>query len=138
MNEGRKLWEKYCGFFDKSFSEQVEYSEKKREEYFEKWKNTKMARQLCPEGVTKFENIPITTYKDYPILYKFGKKMEELESTVPRKKGERLWDYYDRIGKQAAPMLDGWMTDRFGFYIKTSGTVLSSSSIFLPNLYKIG
>ncbi len=122
MNEGRELWKKYCGFFDKSFSEQVEYNEKKREEYFEKWKNSKMAKQLCPEGVEKFEDIPITTYKDYPILYKFGKKMEELERTVPRKKGERLWDYYDRIAKQAAPMLHGWMTDRFGFYIKTSGT----------------
>jgi hypothetical protein len=122
MNEGRELWKEYCGFLDKSFSEQVEYNEKKKEEHFEKWKNTKMAKHICPEGVTKFEDIPITTYKDYPILHEFGKKMEELEKIVPRKKGERLWDYYDRIGKQAAPMLDGWMTDRFGFYIKTSGT----------------
>ncbi len=122
MNEGRELWKEYCGFFDKKFSEQVEYNEKKKEEHFEKWKSTKTAKQLCPEGVTKFEDIPITTYKDYPILHEFGKKMEELERTVPRKKGECLWDYYDRIGKQAAPMLDGWMVEKYGFCAKTSGT----------------
>ncbi len=78
MNEGRDLWQKYCGFFDKSFSEQVRYSEKKREEYFEKWKKTKMAKQLCPKGARVFEDIPLTTYDDYPILHEFGEKIESL------------------------------------------------------------
>ena len=123
MNEGRELWKEYCGFLDKSFSEQLEYNEKKKEEHFEKWKHTKTAKQLRPEGVEKFEDIPITTYEDYPILHEFGKKIEELERTVPRKKGERLWEYYNGgIGRQAARMLDGWMTDRYGFCMKTSGT----------------
>ena len=122
MNEGRELWKEYCGFLDKSFSEQIEYSEKKKDEFFEKWKHTKTASHICPEGVTKFEDIPITTYKDYPILHEFGKNMEELERTVPRKKGESWWDYYDRIGRQAAPMLDGWMVDRYALCLKTSGT----------------
>lgn len=106
MEDGKKLWKKYCSFLDKSFSEQVEHSERKKEEYFDKWKRTKMAEQLCPEGVKKFEDIPITTYEDYPIIHEFGKKMEELEKTVPRRRGERLWNYYDRIGKQVAPMLE--------------------------------
>jgi len=122
MNEGKELWKKYCGFFDKSFSEQVKYREKKKEEYFEKWKNTKMAKQLCPEGVEKFEDIPITTYKDYPILREFGKKVEHLSSTVPRKKDELLWDYYDRIGKQATSVLEGWMADEYALCAKTTGT----------------
>lgn len=122
MSEGRELWKKYCGFFDKSFSEQVEYNERKKKEYFERWKKTKMAKQLCPEGVEKFEDIPLTTYDNYPILHEFGKKIEKLEKTVPRGKKELLCDYYDRIGRQASPMLDGWMVDDYGFCMKTSGT----------------
>jgi len=122
MSEGKELWEKYCGFLDKSFSEQVEYSEKKKKEYFEKWKNTKMAKQLCPEGVQKLEDVPLTTYEDYPILHEFGKRMEELEKTVPRKKGELSWDYYTRIGARAAPTLEAWMVDEYSHCLKTSGT----------------
>jgi len=122
MNEGRDLWQKYCGFFDKDFSEQVKYSEKKKEEYFRKWKKTKMAKQLCPKGARVFEDIPLTTYDDYPILHKFGKKIEKLEKTVPRNKGELWWDYYDRIGRQVSPMLDGWMVDDYAMCLKTSGS----------------
>ena len=138
MNEGRDLWQKYCAFFDKSFSEQVKYSEKKKEEYFEKWKNTKMAKQLCPKGARVFEDIPLTTYDDYPILHEFGKKIEKLEKTVPRNEGELWWDYYDRIGRQVAPILDGWMVDRYGFCAKTTGTTGKSKwfahgAMFLNN-----
>ncbi len=88
-----ELWTKYCSFFEKSFSEQVDHNEKKLKEHFEKWKKTKMAEYLCPEGVDKFEDIPLTTYEDYPILHKFGEEMEKAEKTVPRRKGESLWDY---------------------------------------------
>lgn len=122
MKEGNDLWNKYCSFFEKSFSEQVEYNEKKLKEHFEKWKKTKMAEHLCPQGVEKFEDVPLTTYEDYPILHEFGKEIERLEKTVPRKKGERLWDYYTRISKQVAPMLDGWLPDDYNFCVKTSGT----------------
>lgn len=122
MNEGRELWKEYCGFLDKSFSEQLEYNEKKKEEHFEKWKHTKTVKQLCPEGVEKFEDIPITTYEDYPILHEFSKKMEHLSQTLPRKKGERMWDYYDRITREAAPMLNDWMPYKYARCMKTSGT----------------
>lgn len=122
MNEGRELWEKYCGFFDKTFSEQVAYSEKQKQELFEEWKHTKAAKHLCPDGVERFEDIPLTTYDDYPILREFGKKVEDLSESVPRGKDESLWDYYDRISRQVAPMLDGWLTDEYGLCCKTSGT----------------
>jgi hypothetical protein len=122
MDEGRELWEKYCGFFDKSFSEQVAYSERQKQELFEKWKHTKAAKHLCPGGVERFEDIPLTTYDDYPILREFGKEVEALSERVPRGKDESLWDYYDRISKQVAPMLDGWLADEYGFCSKTSGT----------------
>jgi len=122
LKEGEELWKKYCSFFDKPFSEQVEYNELKLKEYFKRWKQTKMAKQLCPKGVKRFEDVPLTTYDDYPILHEFGKKVEHLSKTVPRRKGELLWNYYDRISRKAAPMLDGWMAGEYGFCSTTSGT----------------
>ena len=93
MDEGKALWAKYCGFFDKPFSEQVTYNEKQNQEFFDEWKNTKAAKHLCPEGAERFEDIPLTTYDNYPILREFGKKMEQLSETTPRGKEESLWDY---------------------------------------------
>ncbi len=122
MDEGSALWEKYCGFFDKVFSEQVSYNEKEKEGLFEDWKLTKAAKHLCPDGVERFEDIPLTSYHDYPILVEFGKEVERLSEKIPRGKEESLWDYYDRISRQAAPMLDGWLADGYGFCCQTSGT----------------
>ena len=116
-----ELWTKYCSFYEKSFSEQAEHNERKLKEHFEKWKKTKLAKHLCPEGVDKYEDIPLTVYDDYPILHKFGEEMEKLENTVPRGKGEPMWDYYQRISRQVVPMLDGWMTDDYVLCLKTSG-----------------
>ena len=117
-----ELWTKYCSFFEKSFSEQVDHDEKKLKEHFEKWKKTKMAEDLCPEGVDKFEDIPLTKYEDYPILHKFGEEIEKMERTVPRRKDESLWDYYQRISKPVIPMLDGWLMDEYALCLKTSGS----------------
>jgi len=122
MNTGKDLWNKYCSFFEKSFSEQVKYNKQRLQEYFEKWKHTKTAQHLCPGGVEKFEDVPLTTYEDYPILHEFGKKIEKLEKTVPREKGELWWDYYNRISKQVVPMLEGWLADEFSLCAKTTGT----------------
>jgi hypothetical protein len=123
LGEGEELWKKYCSFFDKPFSEQVEYNELKLKEYFKRWKQTKMAKQLCPKGVKKFDDVPLTNYENYPILHEFGKKVEHLEKTVPRRKGELWWEYYDRIGRKVIPMIDGWMVDEYGFCSKTAGTI---------------
>ena len=122
MNSSEDLWGKYCSFFEKSFPEQLEYNEKKLKEHFEKWKKTKMAEHLCPKGVEKFEDIPLTTYGDYPILHQFGEQIEKSVERVPREKGELWWDYYDRVSRQVAPILEGWMIDEYGFCIRTSGT----------------
>lgn len=85
-----------------------------------------MAKKLCPKGVKRFEDVPLTTYEDYPILHEFGKKIEKLEKTVPRRKGELWWDYYDRISKQVSYILDGWMVDEYAFCAKTSGSTGAS------------
>jgi hypothetical protein len=122
MTEGEELWREYCSFFDQPFSEQLEYNELRLKEHFNRWKKTKMAKQLCPKGVKKFYDVPLTTYEDYHILHKFGRRIERLSKKVPRKKGELWWDYYERISKRVAPMLDGWLPDEYGFCVKTSGT----------------
>lgn len=122
MDEGRELWKEYCGFFDKPFSEQIAHNEMQKQKFFEEWKNTKAAKHLCPDGIEAFEDIPLTTYDDYPILHEFGEEVERLSESVPRNKEESLWDYYDRISRQVAPMLDGWLADDYSFCSKTSGT----------------
>jgi len=122
MSEGEELWKGYCSFLDRPFSEQLEYSLQKRDEYFKRWQQTKMAAKLCPGGVGKFEDVPLTNYEDYSILQEFGAKMENLRNTVPRAAGELWWDYYLRLGKQAASVLDGWMVEDFDFCLMTSGT----------------
>jgi RecG-like helicase len=76
LGEGEELWKKYCSFFDKPFSEQVEYNNDQMEKYFAKWKKTKIAKKLCPKGVKKLEDVPLTTYDDYPILHEFGEHSE--------------------------------------------------------------
>ncbi len=122
LGEGEELWRKYCSFFDKPFSEQLEYNNNQMQKYFEKWKKTKMAKKLCPGGAKNLGDVPLTTYDDYPILHDFGARIERLSKTVPKRKGEILWDYYDRISRKVAPMLDGWMVDKYAFCAKTSGT----------------
>lgn len=122
MGEGEELWNKYCSFYDKPFSEQLEYNENKLKEHFERFKQTKMFKQLCPKGVEKFEEVPLTTYEDYKILHEFGAQIEDLNKKMPREKGESFWDYYGRIGKLAAPMLDGWLVNGNAICAKTSGT----------------
>jgi hypothetical protein len=122
MTEGEELWKEYCSFFDQPFSEQLEYNELRLKEHFNRWKKTKMAKKLCPKSVKRFEDVPLTTYDDYPILHEFGKQVERLSKRVPRRKGELWWDYYEQISKRVSPILDGWMADEYGFCAKTSGT----------------
>jgi hypothetical protein len=89
LGEGEALWREYCSFFDKPFSEQLEYNELKLKAYFNRWKRTKMARQLCPKGVSTFEDVPLTTYEDYTILHEFGSRIEKLIKKLPERM-ERL------------------------------------------------
>lgn len=117
-----ELWSRYCSFYEKSFSEQLQYNDQKLKEHFEKWKSSKMSEHLCKGGVGKFEDIPLTTYDDYPFLHKFGEEIEKQEKTVPRSKGESLWDYYQRISRPLAPMLDGWLMEEYALCLKTSGS----------------
>ena len=71
------LWERYCSFDEKDYSEQMDYNKQRMEHYFHKWRKTDLAKILCrgrPEGL---RDVPATTYSDYPMLTRFGQEMEE-------------------------------------------------------------
>jgi hypothetical protein len=122
MSDGKELWDKYCSFYEKDFSEQLEYNGTHMRSYFEKWKHTKLAKILNSENAKTLDEVPVTDYGDYPILGEFGERIEYLTNTHPRHEGELLWDYYTRISREAAPMVRDYMVDTFSFCAKTSGT----------------
>jgi len=125
MSEERELWDKYCSFLEKPFSEQIAYCEERLNKYFEKWKKTKTAKNLMRKtrkNFEKFEDVPLTTYRDYPILHKFGVKIDALTANKPRRRGEQLFNYYSKLFSELKPMLDGWMVGEFSYAAKTSGT----------------
>jgi hypothetical protein len=122
MSEGTDLWKKYCGFFELDFAKQMEYNQKKKDEHFQRWKNTNMAKKLCSKREIAFEDVPLTTYHDYPILQEFGEEVQQMAKKIPKIKDELMWDYYKRISRKVSPMLDGWMPDKYYFCFKTSGT----------------
>jgi len=136
------LWKTYCSFLDKDFNEQLLWNEKYLLEYFKDWKNTKMAKQLCPNKLESFEDIPVTTYSDYPIMHEFDMRLNELTEKIPREKKEQYCDYYDKLSRQIIDMCDGWMADDYSFCAKTSGTTGESKwfihgKTFLNNFTRV-
>jgi len=119
------LWRKYCVFYEKSFSEQLEYNKERMNKYFEKWRKTDLAKMLCPD-VKSFKDVPITVYSDYPMLADFANRISEVTRRNPRREGELLWQYYMRIGREAGAFLDRYMAEPFYFCAKTTGTTGAS------------
>jgi hypothetical protein len=123
MEEGRELWRKYCdGFFEKSFQEQLKHNEGLMRRYFDKWKNTKLAKVLCKKKPRSMDDVPPTDYTNYHMLHEFGRKVEEREKNVPRKKGELFYDYYMRIVGDLTPIVRDYMVEAPYFWAKTTGT----------------
>lgn len=116
------LWERYCSFDEKRFSEQMEYSKKRMERYFDLWKYTGLAEMFCKGIPQSFRDVPISTYSDYPMLSEFGQKMEGKIAKNPRKTGEPFREYYDRISPEIGASLNRYMIEPFHFCMKTTGT----------------
>jgi len=120
------LWKKYCVFYEKNFSEQLAYNKTRMNRYFEKWKKTDMARMLNCDYLKNFKDVPITTYVDYPMLAEFADRISNVTKKNPKRKGELLWQYYMRIGREAGAFLDRYMVEPFYFCAKTTGTTGAS------------
>ena len=119
---GNNLWEKYCSFYEQSFSEQIDYNVKRLERYFQKWKKTELAKILCKTTPRRFQDVPVTVYSDYTMLDEFGRKISELTKRNPKKRGELFREYYDRIDQEIGSALNRYMVEPFYFCIKTTGT----------------
>lgn len=122
MEKKESLWEKYCSFYDMDFDEQLEYNREMRDRHFEKWKKTKTADLLLPKGATEFKDIPITTYDDYPMLHRFGRKMEEKIANTPKPEGMSWREYYDRISQGLKGWIEDYIPGNYGVPVKTTGT----------------
>ncbi|MBO3797741.1 MAG: GH3 auxin-responsive promoter family protein [Thermoproteota archaeon] len=122
MTNSADLWREYCSFYEKPFEQQLEINEALLKEHLARWGRTAQAKILCPNGFQSINDIPVTSYKDYPVLLEFKKRIESLEKSSPRMPGELYWDYYDRIGRLASKSLSDYLIGDFSLAVKTSGT----------------
>lgn len=116
------LWKKYCSFYEKDLSEQMDYNRKRMDASFRKWKKTDLGKMLCQKSIRRFQDVPLTAYDDYAMLDEFGRKIVEAIRRNPRRKGELFREYYDRIGREIGFSLNRYMTEPYHFCMKTTGT----------------
>jgi hypothetical protein len=116
------LWKKYCSFYDKSFQEQMEYSNECLSNYFSKWKKTSIAKKHGKSNIKSLKDVPITAYNDYPMLHSFASRIAEATTANPRLNSEPLSEYYLRIGKNVGSSLDKYMAEPFYFCATTTGS----------------
>lgn len=117
------LMKECCSFFELPFEKQLEINEEATKEHLQRWARTDPARALCPKGFNSIDEIPVTTYNDYPGLLQLKSNIERLEKTSPRLPGELTWDYYDRIGRAATKNISNYIIGDFSFVAKTTGTM---------------
>ncbi|MBO3753322.1 MAG: GH3 auxin-responsive promoter family protein [Candidatus Brockarchaeota archaeon] len=129
------LWREYCSFYEKPFERQMEINETLLKEHLAKWGRTAQARILCPNGFQTINDIPLTSYGDYPVLLEFKKRIESLEKTSPRLPGELYWDYYERIGRIAAKPFSEYIIGDFSFVARSTGTVAEPKWVFHSSLF---
>lgn len=116
------LWKRYCGFYEKDFSDQMESNESRMNSYFNKWKRTCLAGILCQTSPRRPQDVPITRYGDYPMLSEFGGEIVNMAKENPKKPRELYRDYYDRIGREIGSTLDRYMTEPYYLCMKTTGS----------------
>jgi hypothetical protein len=120
--KGNSLWKRYCSFFEKPFSEQMEYNTKQIELYFHKWKNTDIAKMTGHEIPKKLQDVPVTTYDNYPMLVEFSRKIDDAVKRKAKKQGELFKSYYEHITREIGSSLSRYMPEPYYFSMKTTGT----------------
>jgi hypothetical protein len=118
----KDAWQKYCGFFEKSFSQQLEENEKELNGHFEVWKKTDSASLIGGQKAKTIDELPLTSYSDYPFLTEFGNSVENKLATTVRKPGESLLNFYVRILPECWENYINYMPDTPYLASKTTGT----------------
>lgn len=81
--DSKELWEKYCGFYRKSFDEQIKYNEELLKRHLSLWMYTYTGKDLCRGKIVKgIDDLPLTEYGDYTILGKVTEAIEYCEKKV--------------------------------------------------------
>jgi hypothetical protein len=132
------LWDKYCKFYEKDFQEQLEFNMKRAALYFSAWEKTNLAKALCQVEPKQHKDVPVTTYKDYPMLSEFGRRIMNQLKKIPRNQSESFKLYYDRIGLQIGSSLNSYMTEPYYMCARTTGTTgeykwMANSETFWKN-----
>jgi hypothetical protein len=129
------LWKKYCRFYEKSFFEQIEYSKNRMDLYFQRWRKLPIAKLFCNNTPKSLQEVPITTYQDYFMLHDFGESLSNLTSREPRRSGEFLKNYYERITKSVGSSLSQYMCEPYYLCMKTTGTTGKSKWVVQGETY---
>jgi hypothetical protein len=116
------LWDKFCRFYEKDFTEQLEFNRNRLKSYFSAWKKTDLVKELCHTIPEQHKDVPITTYSSYPMLGEFGRKITQASETSHRKQGELFKTYYDRISREIGSSLNHFMVEPYYMCAKTTGT----------------
>ncbi len=116
------LWDKYCRFYEKDFTEQLEFNRNRLKSYFSAWKKTDLVKELCQTIPERHKDVPITTYSSYPMLSEFGRKITQTSETSPRKQGELFKTYYDHVSREIGSSLNHFMVEPYYMCAKTTGT----------------
>jgi hypothetical protein len=117
----KALYEQSCGFFEKSFAYQYEENLKRLQEHLQRWKETVTYKRLAPTA-ERLEQIPLTDYHDYREMVEFGTTLESFIQQEPKKEGELLADYYYRLTKKIAHIVEEALPYEPALAVKTTGS----------------
>lgn len=136
MNEGKELWDRYCGFIYQDFQKQVEYNREKANFYFKKIRNTRLLEAVGAKGAENIRQVPVTTYDDYSFLRLFEERIRRLETATTKDRNETLAEYYMRIGRIGVEPFLEYLPGEFQSCVKTSGTTARSKWLIWTRLFR--
>ena len=100
----------------------MEESRNKIQAYFSHWRNTELAKMLCPNGASSFKEVAITRYSDYPMLDEFRRRIADATKSTPRQEGELSKAYFDRVGQPIGRSLEGYLVEPYFLCMRSTGT----------------
>ena len=88
LSESKGLWDNYCSFYERRFSEQLESNREQLQKHLAAWSRTTTATLLKCKGLEELNQAPVTAYNDYPFLDSFGKDMDAAVKATAKTGGE--------------------------------------------------
>ena len=121
MLDEKTLYEQTCSFFERKFAYQFEHNVQQLQEHLERWQNT-LTRKRLATTVEQTDQIPLTDYHDYQEMVKFGSALQDLVQQEPKKENELLAEYYCRLAKSIAYIVEDALPYKLAMMVKTTGS----------------